>query len=199
MKAMKLTSFLSFLSALILLSACGDDDTPMMPDATPDAAPDATPDATAGTCLHCLDQPLSWGWVGGFVAWNQVSSIGACEMYALARTPSGSDRPSMTCEAEISCTEGDATTMRDISAAVGHAHVTRAFGSGIPIFGRDMRFVDAPIYSITYGTQTVLVGSPCMGADDCTEPPEGLRMLVVFLQGLETEMIRTDACSAFSS
>jgi len=229
MQRMNRLNFLSMGSALLFLSfialaGCGGDDMPTttdaaldaspdadsspplgdatadaMPDATADAAADAMPDATSMICPHCLEGELSWGWVGGFVAWNQVSSIPACEMYHLERTPSGESRPSMTCDAPISCAEDDATTMADVSMALAHSHVMRAFASGIEIFGRDMRFVDAPIYSITYGSNTVLVGSTCMGLADCVEPPEGLRDLVRFLQGLETAMITTVACADFSS
>lgn len=202
-------------SALALLGGCGDDAPPMADadiavDATPeadvdgsadatvdsaaDASPDApTADATPGDCAHCLDGPLVWGWTGGFVAFTDEASIEECQMFRLTRTPGGPGE-SRSCEGEVSCDLGDTTTMMDVAAAISDPAVVAAFASGTPIFGRDERFVDAPLFSITYNGVQILVGSDCRGGEECVAVPPELRTLVTTLRGLQMEMLNIEAC-----
>ena len=154
---------------------------------------DASGQDGGGAC-DCIGETLDFGWTGGFTIYEDTSSVASCRTYTLARMDRSTSMTT-TCTNEVPCTE-DAVTMAELLAALAHPDVVAAFAAAPVTYGRDMRPVDAPIYSVTQAGRTFLVGSPCAGSGGCTPIPTGVQALVDLLQALAGERLEEEDCSS---
>ena len=150
---------------------------------------------TDGGACQCIEQTLEFGFTGGFTLYEDTSSVSACRDYTLSRDDRSGGAPT-TCTNEVPCDE-PAVTMAELLAALAHPDVVAAFAAAPITYGRDLRPVDAPIYSVTQDGDTFLVGSPCMGsAGGCIPIPAGVQALVTLLQTLTTERNAAEPCAS---
>lgn len=149
----------------------------------------------------CLDQPLTFGWNGGFVAFSDVITISPCRAFAVERT-AGRGGPSLegSCENEIAA--GAMISADAIDAALAEPAVQAAFAAAPKLFGEDSRPVDGSVYSIELGGKTIEVGGECGGGGGlggpCVEIPPELSELVTALQALVEQQMALPDCDQLS-
>jgi hypothetical protein len=135
--------------------------------------------------------PVSWGFTGGFVAYTEMSALAPCGRYARMRMASGGGM-SAFCEAELAC-EGPGITAGRVETALQDSAVMQAVRDETT-FGVDNRPVDAPIFELRVGYQTVLVGEPCSGQAGCIVTPASVQALVDLLQQLDEQQLALPPC-----
>jgi len=87
--------------------------------------------------------------------------------------------------------------MENVAMALAQPDVQRLLMSEIALVGRDTRPTDLPVFSITYGDRTILVGQPCAGGDGCIEPPAGIMTLIRVLRDVDWDANDSGACPSF--
>jgi hypothetical protein len=147
-----------------------------------------------GSGCGCVDQELSWGRNGGFVAYADTSTLEPCHAFTLTREQFATDPVTMTCTDPIESCD-DIVDPGDIQDAFDHPDVVLAFASSPVLYGRDTRPVDGSVFQIHNGSLLIEIGLECGGAAGCTDAPQGVLELRTLLETLTEQLRARPPCS----
>jgi hypothetical protein len=142
----------------------------------------------SGEC--CVDQSLTWGPDGGFVAYVERSTLTPCQRYSRERSPLQTDPPSDRCAQDLGGCDA-AVTGTAVANALAHPDVTTAVAAAPVLYGCDTRPVDGQVLQIDLGTARIEVGR-----DGCGQIPEGVAALAALLRALEAEQLEREQCAS---
>lgn len=149
-----------------------------------------------GACTPCLEQAMSWGDIGGFVATNDRSTLSPCSAYRHERNMLAGGAPLLACERMLPCMGSGLHGISDVSRALQQPDVQAALGGGKVLFGVDSRALDGQIFEIERGGRVINVGSPCGGGPGaCTPIPLGVNALVQLLRDIDEEQLNLAPCA----
>lgn len=151
------------------------------------------------TCTDCVSGTLSWGSNGGFVAFQDESSLAACRDFQRKRSP-GIDGGAPACTTQLGACSAAPVAVGDVERALAHPDVVAAFAlATTPVYGTDSRPVDGTVFRITRDGKSIDVGNPCgsSSAPACVPIPPGVDALANVLRSLDTQELAKAACSAF--
>lgn len=148
-------------------------------------------------CVTCLEQPVSWRFDGGLVAYHIESEISACRTYRHTQRPAADGGPAQECVQDLrECSSGDQLGAYGVAAAIAQPGVEEALSRAPLIYGRDLRAVDGALFVVTVGEREIALGAACAGASRCTDPPADVRALADTLQALDEQQLGRGACGA---
>ena len=168
------------------------------PGPTPTQVPTSSPPVMTGPptqpppCASCLSTTVSWGATGGFVQFQDSSSVSSCSSYVRSRhTNTGT--PVVRCTTKLAACSASAIGVRDLEAAIANPDVVAALDGATKTYGTDNRPCDGSVTEITVGSKTVEVGGECSTTAACTpspcvEVPKGLRALADLLDKLDAQV-----------
>jgi len=151
-----------------------------------------------GSSCGCTSTALSWGPNGGFVAWQDTSSLTPCRTYQRTRTSYISDRPDLKCTAELPCNDA-AIGPEDIQRLLAHADVQAALKAAPVLYGGDPRPVDGTVLRIDIGGKIIDVGSACSTLAGCRAIPAGVEALRRALLSIDETGLRQPSCAVFAT
>jgi hypothetical protein len=153
-------------------------------------------DAGAPPCAPCIEGSLSWGNIGGLVAFTERSTLDACYVYQHTRSPSGRGGSTMlACERSLPCMGSGLHGVSDVLLAIQNADVQAALAKGHVLFGNDTRPVDGTVFEIVARASTAIeVGSACSGGASCPAIPAGVSALADLLRAIDDEQLNLDPC-----
>ncbi len=162
----------------------------------PRDAGDSGEDVLACSCTFFS---LSWGEIGGMVAWADRSTIAPCFKYTHQLINYTITPPSTsTCEIdEPLCEYEEAVGGEQVTAAIQNAEVQSALQKGSVLYGHDSRPVDGQVFEIEVGEKTIQVGSDCDTVDaSCVPIPQGVQNLVDLLKKIDLQQFTEPGCPA---
>jgi hypothetical protein len=155
--------------------------------------PSAVPD-----CVTCLEQPLQWGYIGGFIATETGSRLEPCVHYIRTRSSLQDGSVLASCSSDLLACNA-ANSGGAVSSALAHGDVQAALAQGEITYGIDSRGVDGQIFRIIRGMQQIYVGGPCIaGQAGCNATPPGVQALVDLLLQIDEFEAQTAACAVFA-
>ena len=170
------------------------DAAPLDAQPTDSGAPDARPaDSGANRCPHCVGDAVTWGFTGGRTALRRTAAVQPCRTFTLTEEDLRT-QTSTSCSSEIACVEPGEISMDDLTDALTDADVIAAFQLSPITYGRDLRPVDLPIFSVQQSQSTFLVGRPCEGNPGCNPIPPGVQRLTMVLETLQTQQLTRGNC-----
>lgn len=147
--------------------------------------------ADAGAC-GCVEKHIEWGLTGGFVPFNDVSSLDACAVF-LHRRPT--KPPMASCTQDIvECT--GLVSPRELTAAMADPDVQAAIAAAPILYGGDSRPSDGQVFTMQLGDATVEVGSPCENFPDCRPIPGGVQQLATLLGTMTKQQLSREPCKS---
>ena len=158
-------------------------------------------DSNAPSCV--LASALSFGYTGGFVAYEDVYTLDPTTGMTVTRTDfrGMADGDTVrTCRPSLpACGAPAVVSVSTIVQDLANADVQAAFTPGSSqLYGFDQRPMDGAVWSITRATGgTILVGAPCSSTAGagCRAVPSGVQCLTDDLRSLATAMVAQSACS----
>jgi hypothetical protein len=147
----------------------------------------------------CTTYSISWGEIGGTVAFSDRSMIAPCFKYTHQLVSYTSSPPSTaTCEIDEPLCEYEAAIGGEqLTAAVQNAEVQSALLQGTVLYGHDSRPVDGQVFEIEVGENTIEVGSDCDTVDaSCVPIPKGVQDLVDLLKKIDLQQFTEPGCPA---
>ena len=157
-----------------------------------------TPDAGMPDCVTCLMSSLQWGLDGGFVAYQDTSTLAPCIHYTRQRKePGPNGKLLFSCETDfVACNA--ITSSGAVLSALSNADVQEALRQGYVLYGRDTRPADGNVFQVKNGSATIEVGGSCDGAPpNCIPAPAGVQALVDLLRNIDTQLAGTPSCEQF--
>jgi hypothetical protein len=138
----------------------------------------------------CVEEPISWGLVGGYVIpFNH--SVGGCASFNSGATLD------VRCESELpACGEGIGVDARDLRQAMKHPDVLAALAAAPIRYGRDTTQVDGAMLAIEIGGDEITIGYECNGEEGCIDLPEGVYALLRTLNAIATQQTSSGDCGA---
>jgi hypothetical protein len=136
---------------------------------------------------------VSWATVGGFVAFEESSTI-ACEQYSHHRKYPSSQSPALDCTQTMACVV-DAYGLSDVSFALNDPDVTAALAKAPVLYGYDARGSDGQILEVTVGSALIQIGMDCQGQAGCVEIPKGVASLATLLRGVDAQETSRGECA----
>ena len=158
---------------------------------------------TEGACANacespstcgCIDETISWGNVGGLVAYVDRSEVVPCATYNHRRDPTFTDPISIECSQELMACPSGRLGLSDLLATLAHADVAAARAAAPVLYGRDLRPVDGTVFQIVIGADVIEVGADCTGAPGCVAIPDGVTALVELLRALDAQELGMGEC-----
>jgi hypothetical protein len=146
-----------------------------------------------GGACGCVAQAVEWGMTGGFVVYNDMSTLDPCSTFGHRRVSRSPDPPSPTCEQALGDCSG-AIGASDVSGAIANADVQAAIAAAPVFYGVDTRPVDGQALSMQIGGAIVEVGEPC-GLAPCKAIPPGIGALANLLQALTKQELARPPCN----
>jgi hypothetical protein len=164
----------------------------------PGSAAGSGDDAGAPACAPCIDGSISWGNIGGFVAFTEESTLDACNAYQHTRSSAaGGATPMLHCQRPLPCMGSGLHGVSDVLQALQHADVQATAGKGTVLFGSDPRPVDGTVFEIVLGRSTTIdVGGACASSASCKAIPAGITALADLLRSIDDEQLHLDPCRA---
>jgi hypothetical protein len=165
-----------------------------------------TPDSGSGpdgaqTCDFTAK--YEYGYIGGFVAFVDRSSLAPGNKYTHSRMGVRGGAASMSCAPPMpSCGAQDIVTAYDIEVHdLGRADVKAALAESTPpLFGNDTRPVDGSVFEFTRADgRGFLVGNDCAGGPAACRPiPAGIAQLKMRLLDLDRQQLAAPDCQGFA-
>jgi hypothetical protein len=151
----------------------------------------------SATACGCISYAISWGYIGGMVAYTDRSTLGTCFKYTHRRDSFVTSEPSLVCEQEEPlCDNKTVIGSEQITAAIQNTDVQSALSNGNILYGVDSRPVDGQVFEIKVGDDTIEVGSNCgTSGNSCVPIPQGVQTLVALLKKLDKEQLGKPPCS----
>jgi hypothetical protein len=164
--------------------------------ATAGTAAGSGDDAGTPACAPCIDGNVSWGNIGGLVAFSERGTIEACNTYQHTRSSAGgSATPMLHCQRRLPCMGSGLHGVSDVLQALQNADVQAAAGKGTVLFGSDPRPVDGTVFEIVLAPNTTIeVGGACASSASCTAIPAGITALAGLLRAIDDEQLHLDPC-----
>jgi len=157
--------------------------------------------------LPCaFDTTYTYGFEGGDAVYRDQATLSPPAGYTLMRATSTPDTASGPCSPALpACQDPTKIDPSDIMRDLLQADVQAALATATPpIYGRDDRPLDGPIYGIHRADgRGMLVGSPCatntsISATACLPIPAGVQQLVDDLRALDAQQRQDASCAAFN-
>jgi len=145
-----------------------------------------------------------YGYIGGFVAFADRSSLAPGNKYTHSRMAVRGGGASMSCSPPMPrCGAQDIITAYDIEVHdLGRADVKAALAESTPpLFGRDSRPVDGSVFEFTRADgRGFLVGDDCAGGGPgaCRAIPAGIAQLKTRLLELDRQQLTAPDCQGFA-
>jgi hypothetical protein len=156
-------------------------------------------------CTSCLAKTLEWGFTGGYIAYEDHSTLGPCVHYTHHRQAAccvnapGPVPPQvlMSCENDFdACTA--ITSSGAVLSALANADVQQALAGTTLLYGSDPRHSDGAVFEIKIGSRVIDVGGSCDGAPpNCIPVPPSVQALVDLLTAIDKAELETAACRSF--
>jgi hypothetical protein len=166
------------------------------------------PAPDAGLYRCSLATFLTYGLLGGRVVYSDSSTVDTSAWTYTHKRTYPDATLALTCEMPLMpCYAVSGMVMNRLAADLAAAEVTAAFTlAQAPLFGRDMRPMDGPIFSVVRSDgHGILVGNPCPtpSTDSCTAIPASVQALVDDLESLDRQMLELNPslpaqCAAFN-
>jgi hypothetical protein len=151
----------------------------------------------SGSTCGCISYAISWGRIGGMVAYSERSTLDTCFKYTHRRDTYINSEPSLFCEQEEPlCDDGTAIGGEQVTTAIQNTDVQSALSKGNILYGSDPRPVDGVVFEIKVGEDTIIVGSNCATTGTgCLPIPKGVQNLADLLKKLDKEQLAKPPCN----
>jgi hypothetical protein len=167
----------------------------------PGAADASPPSANAARCE--LPRAYEFTWVGGMTPTRDRFVLEPPDQFSMTRNYSFGQRPEGRCSGTLPACDApdpDRVTVASLTEHLTNPLVAQTWpDSGERLVGRDLRPVDGVVLTVSRsGGGTLMIGTDCGNASNCTAIPPEIGALANVLRDLAGQISSASECSALA-